>query len=410
MADGMFGAPIGISAYDNNNRQDVLAGASVANTLSQMASRPSQIRLHEAQAGELEDKTRQSAAFRNLMMQVQGGLPEGASRPSIAEIFDRQALAASASGFVEEAQKLAGNASQIRHREEQDRAGRTTQALNLIKQQRETTELLGQYFGGVDSQEELDHRNKLFEFQTGTSSPFRGKPFDAEAMGQLDQMALSSKERLDLMERGLSRDAITQHRKGRRAQFDTANDLAAERLHFQREQEERRRKAGETRTQGRLPGAEPKAKEIEQVESLLKRDYPWLADSRDNKIGAAMKDATFTVAAEARAKMRANPALSISSAISQAYTEAQRNGDFSVDGGTMGFGKKFSFAGGGRSPETALPQPADKSYKDGRFYMNSKGQIAKWNGKQFVSVQAGSNRLGLSGNNRLGNSSEEDDE
>jgi hypothetical protein len=284
----------------------------------------------------------------------------------------------------------------IRQREASQISSQTTALLNQLKIGKEQAENLAQFFGGAGSQDEWDMANRLYSFQTGQQSPFANVPFNEEVVDALNQRALSAKERYDLADKAATRENTKRYRDERLKDFDEQNKIRRERLRLEREREERLRKSGGS---ARLPSADAKPAEIKQVKDMIRKDFPQAGDAAEE-----LNTAAFTIASEARAKLRANPALSSSAAINQAYAEAVKNGDIEADMGTTipligkRVGAKFRFAGGGRSPETALTVPSKAAEaKVGRYYVNSAGQIAKWDGKRFVPVQVSSNRL--SGNN-----------
>jgi hypothetical protein len=408
------------AAPDRLIRQDALKegeiAASIQERLGRVAMQPAQKRLLEAKAGELESEVRERQQAAELMKRAFGQdaaaiAPEliesgtvGAAglsleqqalgtgrRVSIADKFGNAAEVFAGAGMVEQAKKLAESAALIRQREASQISSQTTALLNQLKIGKEQAENLAQFFGGAGGQDEWDMANRLYSFQTGQQSPFANVPFNEEVVDALNQRALSAKDRYDLADKAATRENTKRYRDERLKDFDEQNKIRKEQLRLNREREERLKKAGGTT---RLPSADPKNTEIDHVKSLLKKDFPAANDDAQE-----LNTAAFTIAAEARAKLRANPALSPSAAINQAYTEAMQQGDISLtEGKLFGIGKKFRFAGGGRSPETALTVPSKAAEaKVGRYYVNSAGQIAKWDGKRFVPVQVSSNRL--SGNN-----------
>ena len=383
-------------------------GASVQEALGRIAMQPAELRYKTLQGDKLQFEIDQDKQVAELMRAAFGGqaadpsavesgtvgaeglrLEQSALRPqtSLADKFGNAAEIFAGAGQVKRAQELAKTASTLRQQQAAAISSQTTALLNQLKITRENAENLAQFFGGAGSQEELDQANRLYQFQTGQPSPFQNVPFSEDLIDGLNQRALSAKERFDLADKAATRLNLKTYRDARLGQFETENRIREERLRLNREREERLRKQGG----GRLPSADPKPDEIRQVKAMIRKDFPMAKDFADE-----MGTAAFTIAAEARAKMRANPALSPSAALNQAYTEAVRFGDIEADAGTAFglIGKKFRFAGGGRSPETALTVPSKATdARPGRYYVNSRGDVAKWDGKKFVPVQVNSNRL-----------------
>lgn len=395
-------------------RQDAIKEANImAQTqerLGRIAMQPLEMDIARAKLDVLKTAAEQDKKASELMIQaMQTGAadvdyslednPQARQAVSMADKLDRAANLFAGSGLIKKATDTAKAAAEIRAKADEGLKDRSQAALNQLRQRTQQAEAMAQHFGGATDQASLDLANRLYEFQTGQRSPLSDVPYSPELIESLNQSALSAKERLDLEEKYLSRQNLAGYRKRRLEQFDTENDIRDKNYRLRKDTAERRAKV--TGGTGRLPSAEPKEAEIKQVKNLIQRDFPFMADAKGTD-ASAMSDAAYTVAAEARALMRANPALSTSAAINQAYTSAVRNGDIQADAGSFGgyVGRKFRFAGGGRAPETALAVPSKKEdLKAGRYYVNSKGQIGRWDGKGFTPVQAQSNRSPLSGNN-----------
>lgn len=392
-----------------DNLEKLRIGVAAQEALGRIAMQPDQARVLRAKANVLEQEAEAEKTAAELMRRAMGGggaatglddMDAASERPSLsmADRFDNAAEVFAGSGLVTKAQKLAETAATIRQREASAISSAASARLNQLKFVREAAEGQAQMFGGATDEASWDAANRLYEFQTGAKSPFQGVPYNPEMVEGINQRALTAKERYDLEEKALTRRSTAEYRKSRLKQFDTENDIREERARLAREREERITKQQGKTGAGRLPSAEAKDKEIAQVKNLIRRDFPMAGD-----FAGELNNAAFTIASEARAKMRANPALSPSAAINQAYTEAVKFGDIEADKGTaFGLvGKKFRFAGGGRSPETAMTLPTKAAEaKVGRYYMNASGQVAKWDGKRFVPVEVtGDNRRPLSNDN-----------
>lgn len=412
MAEGMFGAPVGFSAFQDDLYKDALRQESLGRT----AMQPAQLRLTMAQAATAEQALQQEQVMAQLMRRSMGqeaevdpamiesgtGGVEGAAleqqalapkkkQPSsMADTLDSLAAAAAGAGLATKAQELAKNAALIRSREAVQQSAASRALIQQLQAIKEQASLTGQLFGGVNDQESWDRANAVYQFQTGKPSPYANVPFSPELVETIKQQALTAKEEADGEEKKIARKSLDEFRKSRVKQHDENISLSRERNRIAREREARLRKNG-----GGRQIASPTSAELTQAKRLIGRDYK-------NLEATDLNDAAFTIAAEAKALRRANPALDASMAIQQAYLNAIQAGDFQDISTTIGGVKvpgmgKQTFAGRGKKPETAAALPSEKSklVKD-KYYVNPSGQIAQWNGKAFVLTRPLS-----SDNNRL---------
>jgi hypothetical protein len=398
----MFGTPVGTRAFEADTREAHKFVLGAQKTLGEIAMQPLEARYKQLQGDELQSKLQEQKDVRELMqraMQPQAGQEEPAD---ISTRLENAANLFLDTGRVTQGSELAKAASTIREKASQNQSRGVLTQLNQIRQVREQAELVGQIFGDVKDQQELDTANRIFEFQTGRPSPLRGKVYDPAEIAQIRQSSLSVLERADLGEKQLVRKDTADNRTRLATQFDAEQKIRKARLDIERERLEQLKKRG-----SRLPTAEPKKEEVQHIMNLLRKDHPFV-DRLTGADAAQVREATYTIAAEARALMRANPALSLPTALSQAYTNALRGGDIQIKPGTniirRNFGGEFKFSGGGRSPETALPIPSDaKSVQKGKYYVNPDGRIGRWNGSKFDIITVSpemSNRIPLSPDNR----------
>lgn len=400
MAEGMFGSPIGVSAFNKDWREQVKTAIDAEEALGRIAMQPSEIalreahtRLYGAQADEKiaeAEAARRAGALAREAMQGQGaqGVPGGAQggQPTLDQLAGHLGTVASrlaGEGYINKATDIAKVSSTLLSQASTRDAALVKAQLDGLKIFRDRAELNAQFFGHTTDDASLQQANRSFEFQTGQPSPYRDTPWTPEFVENLNQSALSTKERYDLEEKVLTREATEKYRGGRLKQHDLLNEIRERAEKRRRDREDRLAKSG-----GRLPAAEPKQAEIDMVKSLILRDFPFMATlgagTSAAPLYAAMKGAAFTIVAEARALMRADPThtLDLPRAINQAYSNAVKAGDIVVDPGNfMGFGKKFEFVGGGRSIETALPpQPDRAKRKSGRYYILPNGAVGIWRG------------------------------
>lgn len=403
-------------------------GSTVQERLGRIAMQPAELRKKELEAEKLQFEMDEERAVRELISRAMSGTPAGAEQAfgdnpeffgqaamkpaGMADKLDNVAQVLAGSGRLKKAQDAAKAAADIRAKADEGAKDRTQAVLNELKMVRDQAEDMAQFFGGATDQASWDMANRLYEFQTGQRSPMANVPYSPEVISGLNERALSAKERFDLAEREATRLGTQQYRNSRLRQFDAEQRVREIQAGIAKQREERIAKNSGRGTGGRLPAAEPKKEEIRQVENLILKDFPHAKD-----FGMELETAAYTISSEARALFRANKAISMSAALNAAYADAVKNKDIESDIGTdvtlgMGLarvGKKFRFAGGGRSPETALALPATKAEaKVGRYYFDPSGRIGKWDGKDMILVP-GSNRGGLSNNNRAANR-EEDEE
>ncbi len=391
MPSNMFGVPEGITAFDQNE----LVKAETAAKFNEMAMSPYRARLLSAQAAKLEEATAQERTMGDLARRVMGGDVQtgtgavqlgGPDASEIGSVYGGQPQQASSfsaqlntlartafgAGLVTKGEALAKTAALIGTRETARDLSITQAALNRLKGVRENAELTSQLLGGVNDEESWQRANALYTFQTGQPSPYAQLPYSKELVERLNQAALSAKERAELEEKGLVRKATKAYRDRRLGQIDTEDALRKRRVDVAEAREARISKTG-----GK-PISSPSKEEQDQVARLIKKDYPNLST-------AELNEAKFSIGAEAKALRRANPALDASTALQQAYNNAIQSGDFkNVRPGVLGYGAKDQYSGGGKYPTTPARIPSDKNdLKADRYYVNSQGQVGRWNGKTF---------------------------
>lgn len=378
---GMFGAPIGIT----HAGEFAQTQAQTQEALARAASYPSEIRLRNAQAGKLEQETSAEERLGRLMSQMQVPDGPGARATSMAEQLDTLATMAARAGLATKAQDLAKNAALIRSREAAQLSAATTARLTQLRMVRENAGLQGQLFGGATDEASWNTANALYEFQTGMPSPYRGVQFSPSLAQQINDSAMTAKERADAEEKTIKQQELDAYRKSRLAQIDRQNEL---RTAAQRTREERERRLA--KVGGGSAVSSPAKGETDQAARLIRKDFSGMS-------AADLNDAAFNVASEARALRKQNKALDAGTALQQAYNAAVASGDFQTDSGYAGTGfwKKTVYSGRGKTADTPAPIPADrKQLTVDRYYVNPQGQVGKWTGKGFLIERP------LSGNNR----------
>lgn len=362
-----------VAERDQLHEAETMAG--IQNTLGQIAMRPLMMEekslSNQKARMELESEQRMAAILANQAMG--GGKPSG-PRASMGDVLDDLARQAAGAGLLTKATTLAKDAALIRSRESIQLNHQVQQNLNRLKAIRENAELDAQIFGGAKSPEDWDAANALYSFQTGRQSPYANVPYSPELIQQLNETALDAKERADLLEKKLTREATRKYRNARLEQINTQNDIRERRLKLEREREARLAKSGG----GRGMVSSPTTAEQDQIARAIRKDYP-------NIEASDLSDAAFSIAAEARSLRKQNPALDASQALAQAYDNARQAGDFTDISGM--FGKKTKFGRGWTASSPAI-LPKDKtSLKIGKYYVNPKGLVRRWTKEGFISAR-----------------------
>jgi hypothetical protein len=395
MAD-MFGGPVGTLEFEKGLLARLSGAVNVQEGLGRIAQQPYELRKKAAEAETSEMTLANQKKMAELMMASSAAKPSIGQVVTMADRFDKLAENAAGAGLTEEARKLAGTASQLRQRE----AAAVSSRVNAIKTNleivRSRANLIGQLLADVNPNDEASWRraNELFEFETGEPSPYTDQPYSPALVDQVRRAALTVKERADIADKAATRAATKNYRSARLRQLDRANEIRKQEAETRKAAEERRAKGG-----GGKSVTSPNRDEQDQAERLIKGDF--------GKLDAAdLEDASFSIASEARALRRANPALSPSMAIRQAYNEAVKAGDFPADTSGL-FGEKRRFTGRGKTPETAfITVPEASKRLKGRYYTGAGGQVARWTGSGWSVID----RPLSEDNSRLNDEDEDEDE
>ncbi len=393
---GMFGAPIGDLAYQENYRDNLLTGIKGQEMLGQIAMQPFQARKLAAEADRAEIELQQNKQFAAMMAQKMGGSTTTAkdgSPLSLSNQMDSLAKMAMSAGMLDKGTKLAATAATIRSREDAAAASRVRAQQGLLTIDKDNANFLGRVFGGAKTQEEWNHANALFSFVTRRPSPMQNVPFSEELVKEINDQAQTTHERLTLEDKRLQREETKRKDDAAIEDKRLAREIRQQNTDIRRQREERLARAG-----GGKAVTSPNKMETDRARSIIKKDFPDLADE---DVG----DAASTVASEARALRRSNPALNMDQALAQALLAARQAGDFQAEAGGTFSKDKTRYLGRGKTPETAAIVPMDGKKVDtaklvkGRFYVGIGGKIAKWNGKT-MEMQGGTR--GLSGDNNRG--------
>ena len=227
-----------------------------------------------------------------------------------------------------------------------------------------------QQLGGVTDQASFDDVNQQYEAQFGEPSPFKGREYSPELVQGIARasMTAAQRARADAQERAL---ADKEEREARlAADAKTRAALAQAKADAQRERDNRVKKVT-----GEKPASVNRKAVEDSVLGAIQGDEMAAGLKGTQKL-SAMRD----LADRATALLRANPALNTEMAARKAFAEAKEAGDFESTGTVF---KSPNYVGGGKVATDALPLPADKMLRPGRWYNTARGP-AKWDGKQFT--------------------------
>lgn len=355
-----------------------------------------QIEDTQAQAGERKAKTTKEnleienlRRFQSLMEQRMGGGAagpggqQGAAPGQPADqaqqiensFWDLAGLSAQA-GLMGQAGKLAGTASLISMRRVQQETSRRTGALRQLQTIAADADVRSRTIGTATNQEEWDQQQQAYEMQTGKRSPFRDVQFSPEAVDQVNQSAMTAKQRADEAEKAALRANLKNYRNSRLSQFDTENEIRQRRLDLAAQREERLARAG-----GGKAITPPSDRELKAAKVLVKKEFPGI-ENQD--------EAAYSIASDARAIMRANPALDSAGALARAYQNARDSGDFTTTSSRIPFTQDKTKFGNGKSSASPKQIPlASGKIDTGKltpktWYLSPSGVPGMWNGKAFV--------------------------
>lgn len=396
MADELWGVASGqrIAEHDVLARQEALG---------RIAIQPERQRLLSAQAGTAELKLRQAQTMMDELQRNPGifnpqqggggGTSGGAggSPMSMATPYFRMAEIAGRSGDVTTSRQLFAAATQGMVREANAAHARSSMERDQLNMQLKRMGMLEGILSGAKDQASFDTGNALYFAQTGERSPYAGMPYDPGQVKMLTDSLIPAKDRVhnqilqsEYNSRAQNRESMIGHRDFLEDHLLTMEEIA-------RNREQRLAKAGAGK-----PLAAPTTAETQAALALVKGQmFPNLQGAKDDPsylqtletINAGAKN----VAAEAKAILRDNPALTWNQALQRALTESVKAGDWQTvaAGGLFRSRDKTTFQGAGKSADTPLPLPANKQQMvPGKFYQNSKGQVGQWTGTGISPVAA----------------------
>lgn len=386
MAEGMFGAPVGISQLGEDSRKDALASMSILESAGKLQMQPFEIaakqagtRLHNATA---EEKEMEAQMQRALMSRMSQRAPGGPTEDPTT-LVDQLGIDALATGNFKLGREFINTGSLLRSREAtaEFRAAQVVEIeqralLNKLKRSNEIA-------GAVRENDQAGYDQALMQM-TESGIDVRGYPKDVQSgFPVMRRMAESS---------------MTEYQRARLEQQELTNFLAEKRESRMEGGEQARRPL----VQAQTALAEARRARIERdqgaggtVGSASREDRKevigLLKDSKIDLPDEEMVLAARGIASRAKALVKQRRGLDFSQAARIALKEAQDAGDFPETGTWNPLAKAHKYAGGGKTPETSIAIPtsgtdpktgkpkADASKMViGRYYTAPDGRTVKW--------------------------------
>jgi hypothetical protein len=346
MSNGMFGAPAGEIAADQQIQRDNLVNLDLAK---------GGIALKQAQLNLQSQEKMMAYLSKGFGSAGQAAAGTQSSADQTSSMMDTLARYAAASGLPQEAKQYASTASTIRR----NQAYISTQA---ITKQIKESDLYANLLDGVHDQQSWIRANAIFAVQTGRQTPWARLPYNPKIVQTLKQGAISAKDKA----------MISAARAREKAQQEMIK-MEQERIDLMKQQ----KKLSEAR-QARLAktggGTGPKPQYLESITDLMVRDFGKQVPVE------TMRTMARPVAERMQDILRTSPGLSPSEAAERAYQEAKADGDFA------GLRKMPMPEGTKENPIKASRDmlEAPQKLQKNQYYKLPNGQIGVWNGTGFV--------------------------
>lgn len=294
---------------------------------------------------------------------------------TMADVNDNIALQLYKAGQPVEGSKAANRSAQMRFRTAEAGAQGALQSEREMKTELALNDkMISIYAGARDERSWATAHMLAGEMYPGEANPLADVPYSPQAADRVRATLLKEKDRLHAVQEQRITDA-------RVANYGNLADFRSSRLDIlqQNADTQSRRVDIYEKNAGKVKGEKPigfpTKVELGAAEDKLKAVLPFPLP------GDEMDAARQQVASDAKALMRANPALAPDQALQRAVTKAVEDGDLVTV--SKLYGSKTTFQGGGKTPETALPATRDTKFKSGRYYNTPKG-VMKFDGKGFV--------------------------
>lgn len=363
MPMGMFGAPIGVSQAEADQR---------AQELHSLAMGEGQVRLEQAQM---------TLASQKQMMDLMKGLDTGPTAPGgpagpgspqdamssiagdksdgLADSLDLMANLSMKSGLPAQAKDFAVSASTLRKNAAEIQKDKTAGMITELN-------LVGSLMDGVHDEASWRQANAMYQMQTGKPTPYAKLPYNPQVVEELRRGIMSAKDRALTASAQAREKASEAVEKDRTAMLP----LIRARTALTEERTIALKKAGAVTKI-------PKPADIKSITDLLVKDY-----------GASMLPEEARViarpVAERMLEIMKSQAIPQSQAAMKAYQEAKAAGDFG------GIRPRTTMGG---TAERPFDLPSDKSKLKINMYYKGKGayegKTMLWTGAAFVPVGKG---------------------
>lgn len=297
----LFGAPQGISQAIGDVRQ-----------LGQLAMQPDVAELTHAQAGLATLKLQEEQAFSKALQGSMGGVSPTAP---ISDQLARLSELAFKSGAVNKGVALAKDYGVIKAHEAAAVSAKAREVTAGILAERNKAQWVATHAMDAQDQQSWQQVNAQYEQQFGEPSPYKNTPYSPDLTRKLQLAAMTAKERADLKLREANNASLDAARQNTERHQAAGERIQAARLDVERQREARQREkdAGGAKA--------PPAGFVAEANDLLTKDYI------DIEPQAARLKAR-EVAERAQDLVRKNRALTMTQAVTKAYSEMQASGSF----------------------------------------------------------------------------------
>lgn len=293
-------------------------------------------------------------------------MPDPKNPDSVAAYLEKQGTEYVKGGFINEGSKVIEEGIKLKSLGENAKRAAAQDSLMQLKIQQAKNEGAAASLYGVTDQAGMDKALKGTKLE---GMKYLGPESVATARSQLLDIKTQDKEREER-----AKDADREQ--GRKV----AEARAAEQVRHNKAIEDERKREAATKagkTKEKAAGA-PTKQEADDAERLIISSYPGIKENKD-----ALATAGRVVAADAKRRMMANPALSWDKAAYQAMHD--RANSF------KDIGKSTQFVGGGDSADEALPLPKavtedrdPSSLVKDKYYEFPNGRVGRWTGTGIV--------------------------
>lgn len=337
------------------------------------------IRHETALADEAEMRASEGRRLTQAMAKLQTA-DAGKAGSSLADQLEEQALQLSDLGFPAKAGALGVQAANIRLHEAQQLHQEGAAGKLQFEEKAKTLDRIANLYGSATNERDWAAANMMVAQQFPEfDNPLAKVPYSPEAARMASAQALSMKDRLGLKIKAATAASEDSLRKAREGYLTTRADLLERQTADRERRTEILEKTGGKRGVDKPVGS-PTSGDIKGAASLLKSAYP---DLPKEDVSAA----AYQIAGEARRMAKENPGLSMSVAMTRAFAAAQKDGYFETTDKMFGLGKSVRYSTAGRTPEAAIPAPADRKFQAGRYYQTPKG-VMKFDGTSWHPAQS----------------------